>query len=608
MQQHDTIAVIDFGGQYAHLIATKLRRIGVRSVITDPHDPISVYDGLRGIILSGSPALASQGEEDDYNKQIFDLEIPLLGLCFGHQQIVQHYGGTVEFAQREYGRADLHRVETSPITEGLEDVEQVFMSHGDSVVAVPEGFVELGYSKLGGAGAEHRFAAVADEKRQRYGFQFHPEVDDTLHGDTMLSNFALKVCRCERTWQMERFLQEEIERIREQVGDRSVFLLASGGVDSTVCAWLLTRALGPERLHLLHIDNGMMRLQESAQVIAAFREHDVSRHVHFVDASERFLAAIGDAVEPEKKRLAIGNTFIDVFQDEAKRLGLEQHLLAQGTIYPDTIETGGTKRADTIKTHHNRVPIIEEMIQRGQVIEPLSELYKVEVRELGSALGVPEPFIERHPFPGPGIGVRVLCAEGAPADQDPAALAKAAAPIAQKFGFGALPLPVQSVGVKADLRCYESPILLHASEWDFDQAELAAGEIFKNVPGVNRCVVAIAPTDPQRAETVVSTMTRPRLDVCRLADDAVMRGLDRHALMQTVWQCPTVLVPVRINGADGELVVVRPVLSERAMTARTARLPKALLQELHTEIMAIDGVSALAIDVTSKPPGTIEWE
>jgi len=605
---HDTIAVIDFGGQYAHLIATKLRRLGIRSVITDPQDPLATYDGLKGIILSGSPALMSQGEESDYNKQIFDLDIPLLGLCFGHQQIVEHYGGTVAFAQREYGRANLHRVNPSPITAGLEDVEQVFMSHGDSVVAVPDGFVELGYSKLGGSGDEHRFAAVADETRRRYGFQFHPEVDDTIHGDTLLDNFAQKVCGCERTWQMEKFLDEEIARIREQVGDQDVFLLASGGVDSTVCAWLLTRALGPERLHLLHIDNGMMRKNESAQVIAAFRDHDVSRHLHFVDASDRFLAAIGDAVEPEKKRLAIGNTFIDVFQDEARRLGLEQLILAQGTIYPDTIETGGSKRSDTIKTHHNRVPIIEEMIRKGQVIEPLAELYKVEVRELGRTLGIPDSFIDRHPFPGPGIGVRVLCADAPPVDQDRAALAAQAVPIAKKFGFDALPLPVQSVGVKADLRCYESPILLSADTWDYEQAELAAGEIFKSVPGINRCIVAIAPTAPRTAETIITPLTRDRLDVCRLADDAVMRGLDRHDLMQTVWQCPTVLVPVRIDGGDGELVVVRPVMSARAMTARTAHLPQPLLDELRDEILAIAGVSALAIDITSKPPGTIEWE
>ncbi len=257
--QHDTIAVIDFGGQYAHLIATKLRRLGVRSVICDPQDPLSVYDKIKGIILSGSPALASQGEESDYNHGIFDLRVPLLGLCFGHQQIVQHYGGTVEFAQREYGPADLHIVTESPITAELDAVQQVFMSHGDSVVSLPEGFVELGYSSLGEAGAEHRFAAVADERRQRYGFQFHPEVDDTVGGDQMLENFATRICGCKRTWRMDRFLDDLLERIHSDVGSGSVFLLASGGVDSTVCAWLLARALGPDRLHLLHIDNGMMR-------------------------------------------------------------------------------------------------------------------------------------------------------------------------------------------------------------------------------------------------------------------------------------------------------------------------------------------------------------
>ncbi len=605
---HDTIAVIDFGGQYAHLIATKLRRLGVHSVITDPQDGVEAYDGLKGIILSGSPALASQGEEQDYEKGIYDLPLPILGFCFGHQEIVQHYGGKVEHRAREYGPADLHLTfKDTPIAQGLDDVEQVFMSHGDSVVSLPAGFVEVGYSRLGD-GEPHAYAAVADDERRRYGFQFHPEVDDTVHGETMLANFCFAVCGCEPTWRMDRFLQEESARIRDQVGDRGVFLLASGGVDSTVCAWLLNHALGPDRVHLLHIDNGMMRLHESRKVVEAFKEHEVSHHIHFKDASDIFLGALGDTVEPEKKRLIIGNTFIDVFQQEARALGIESFLLAQGTIYPDTIETGGTKRADTIKTHHNRVPIIEEMIKKGQVVEPLSELYKVEVRELGRALGIPEEFVARHPFPGPGLGVRCLCAHGAPEGFDAAALKEAAAPHAAKHGLSVLPLPVSSVGVKADLRSYEHPLMLHGEGWTFETASLAAGSIFKYVAGVNRCVVALGPAAPSRAETVPTTMTRERLDVLRLADDAVMRGLQRHGLMDTVWQCPTVLVPVRIDDGEGELVVIRPVLSERAMTARVAPLPPALLDELRDEILAIHGVSAVAYDVTTKPPGTIEWE
>ncbi len=607
---HDTIAVIDFGGQYVHLIATKLRRLGVHSVIRDPQDPLSAFEGMKGIILSGSPALASQGEEQDYDKAIYDLPIPILGFCFGHQEIVQHYGGAVEHRAREYGPADLHLNPdhaASPLLSGLAPVEQVFMSHGDSVVALPEGFVELGASRLGD-GELHAYAAVADETRRRYGFQFHPEVDDTLHGDQMLANFALEICGCEPTWRMDRFRQEAAERIRDQVGDRGVFLLASGGVDSTVCAWLLNHALGPDRVHLLHIDNGMMRLDESRRVVEAFREHEVSHHVHHVDASERFLTALGDTVDPEKKRLIIGNTFIEVFQQEARRLGIEEFLLAQGTIYPDTIETGGTRRADTIKTHHNRVPIIEEMIARGQVVEPLAELYKVEVRELGRELGIPESFVSRHPFPGPGLGVRCLCAEGPPPGFDPDALLQAARPHAQRYGLSVLPLPIRSVGVKADLRAYEHPLLLHGEGWSFADVSLAAGEIFKHVAGVNRCVVSLHDSAPQRVETVPATMTRARLDVLRRADDAVMRGLARHELMDLVWQCPTVLSPLRLDEGDGELVVIRPVRSERAMTARVAELPPALLQELREEILALPGVCAVAYDVTTKPPGTIEWE
>jgi GMP synthase (glutamine-hydrolysing) len=607
MPTHDTIAVIDFGGQYAHLIANKVRRLGVHAVIRDPQDPIERFQGMKGIILSGSPALASEGEESNYTRAIYDLPIPILGFCFGHQEIAKQYGGAVEHRDREYGHAALTIVTESPIFAGLGPVEDVFMSHGDTVVSVGPGFVELAYSRLGD-GPEHRYAAIADHARHRYGFQYHPEVDDTVHGSEMLANFALKICGCKPTWRMDAILDELTERIRKDAHGQDVFLLASGGVDSTVCAWLLHRALGPERLHLLHIDNGMMRLEESRKVVDAFRAHDVSRHVHFVDATDRFLAAIGDATEPERKRHAIGNTFIDVFKEEAERLGLRQFLLAQGTIYPDTVETGGTSRADVIKTHHNRVPIIEEMIAAGQVLEPLADFYKVEVRELGAALGIPEAFIVRHPFPGPGLGVRLLCGDGAPEGQDLPALTAAANAVSRPRGLTALPLPVRSVGVKADLRCYESPVLLHAPGLTHADAVTCAGEIWKTVPGINRCVVAVAPAAPRTARALRARMTRERLDVLRRADDAVMRGLARHGLMEIVWQCPTVLVPVALDDRPGELVVIRPVLSERAMTARPAPLPDALLRELADEIMVLPGVSGVVLDITSKPPGTIEWE
>ena len=397
---HDAIAVIDFGGQYAHLIATKVRRQGVLAEIRQPEDPIESFAAYKGIILSGSPSLASQGEDSAYTKEIYDLDIPILGFCFGHQEIAKHYGGTVVHGGREWGQADLHLAGEHPLFRGLGPVEQVWMSHFDSVTKLGPGFRELAWSATSEAAPGHRNAAIGSDSSKRYGFQFHPEVDDTTHGGQMLANFALEICGCRPSWNASGQLDEQLDRIREGAGDRSVFLLASGGVDSTVAAALIGRALGPPRLHLLHIDNGLMRKNESARVLELFASLGLDENLHFKDAGEDFLSALEDVVEPERKRRIIGDTFVSVFQDEARRLGIENHLLGQGTIYPDTIETGGTRRAHTIKTHHNRVPVIEQLIAEGKVIEPLVELYKVEVRELGQKLGIPSEALARHPFPG----------------------------------------------------------------------------------------------------------------------------------------------------------------------------------------------------------------
>ena len=335
---HDTIAVIDFGGQYAHLIATKIRRLGVLAEIRQPEDPIVAFHGYRGIIISGSPALSSHGEEQDYTKEIYDLDIPILGFCFGHQEIAKHYGGEVIHGGREWGRAELQIQGEHALFSGLAPSEQVWMSHYDSVASVGPEFRELGHTVTGGG--EHRYAAIGSDSLKRYGFQFHPEVDDTVHGTEMISNFVFEICRCTPSWSMDQYMDEEVEKIRQQVGDESVFLLVSGGVDSTVSAMIIGKALGPERLHLLHIDNGLMRKDESEQVVQLFRRMGLDEHFHFVDASETFLSALEGAVEPEVKRRIIGDTFVKVFQDKAKELQIEHHLLGQGTIYPDTIETG----------------------------------------------------------------------------------------------------------------------------------------------------------------------------------------------------------------------------------------------------------------------------
>jgi GMP synthase (glutamine-hydrolysing) len=608
MTHHDTIAVVDFGGQYAHLIATKVRRLRVLAEIRQPDDPIEMFGGYKGIILSGSPSFSAFGEDSGYTKSMYDLDIPILGFCFGHQEIAKHYGGEVVHGGREWGRARLHIVRDHPLFSGLAPVEQVFMSHFDSVVSVGEGFEELGYTALGESeGGGHRFAAIGSDRFRRFGFQFHPEVDDTVHGHEMIANFVLGICGCAPSWTMERYLEERVERVRAQVGDRSVFLLASGGVDSTVAARLFGLAIGAGRLHLLHVDNGLMRKGESRQVVEMLRSLGLGEHLHFVDAGDVFLKALEGVHEPERKRTIIGDTFVEVFEREARRLGIEGHLLGQGTIYPDTIETGGTRRADTIKTHHNRVPVIERMIEAGRVVEPLAELYKVEVRELGEQLGIPRAMIWRHPFPGPGLGVRLLCSTGV---EDREGLGEIEAPLSElaaRYGLEALALPIRSVGVKADLRVYEHPVML-GGQVPWDGLLEAVGMILKQVPGLNRCIWNLAPRMPAAARPLAAAMTRSRLDLLREADAIVMDGLRRHGLYDTIWQCPTVLVPVALDGAGQELVIVRPIHSERAMTATPASLPGLLVEELRHAILALPGVGGLALDVTSKPPGTIEWE
>ncbi len=605
--KHDTIGVIDFGGQYAHLIATKVRRLQVLAEIRQPEDPIDDFLKYKGIIISGSPSLLSQGDESEYNKAIFDLDVPIVGFCFGHQEIAKYYGGEVVHSGREWGHATLHTTRDHPLLKGLNPKEQVWMSHFDSVSKIGPDFFELGYSSRGESGEEYRFAAIGSDKLRRYGFQFHPEVDDTIHGQEIISNFVFNIAKCKSSWTMDGYVDEQIGHIREQVGDQSVFLLASGGVDSTVAAKLFSMALGPKRLHLLHVDNGLMRKDESRNVMEMFKTIGQDENLHFVDATETFLDALKGETEPEAKRKIIGTTFVKVFESEAKRLGIEGHLLGQGTIYPDTIETGGTKRADTIKTHHNRVPLIEKMIAEGKVIEPLKDLYKVEVRELGERLGIPRDVCWRHPFPGPGLGIRLLCSKG---EQDPKAFDKinaAVEEIGQRYGIHATALPIRSVGVKADVRSYEQPALLSGSV-DWHTLLEAADSVFKEVPGINRCIWNIGPGAPQQTKPLAATVTPKRLDLLREADHIVMQGLRSNGLYDSIWQCPTVLIPLEVDGKGSELVVIRPIHSERAMTASAAELPQDLIAELKERISALPEISGIALDITSKPPGTIEWE
>jgi GMP synthase (glutamine-hydrolysing) len=607
--RHDKIAILDFGGQYVHLIATKVRSLGVLAEIRDPDDPLDTFRGYKGIILSGSPALSARDEESDWTRGVMDLGIPVLGFCFGHQEVAKHGGSSVEHTRREYGAATLHIVGESPLFEGLEAEELVWMSHGDTVTTLGANFVELGYSTGGGERSQdHRNAAIADESRRLYGLQFHPEVDDTTHGLRMIRNFVVGICGAATNWSVGDQVEERAAAIREQVGGRDVILLVSGGVDSTVAAKLFQRALGAEHLRLLHIDNGLMRKDESAGVVARFEALGLGAALRHVDAGEAFLAALEGLTDPEEKRKAIGETFIEVFQREASRLGVGEALLGQGTIYPDTIETGGTKRAHVIKTHHNRIPLVQEMMAAGKVVEPLHDLYKTEVRELGRALGLDPDSIDRHPFPGPGLGIRVAASGAEPVDWDGEALQRSVDEALEGAGLRGLPLPVRSVGVKADLRSYEHPVLLTGERPAWDRLTEVATRLTKRVAGINRCLFELSGRQPRTAELLAATVTRDRLDLLRGLDHIVMTALERHGLMSTVWQCPTVLVPVRLDGRGSELVVIRPVHSERAMTARPAWIGADCAREITEALMRHEAVGAVAIDATSKPPATIEWE
>lgn len=277
--KHDRIAVIDFGGQYAHLIATKIRRLQVLAEVCQPEDPNEKLSQYRGIVVSGSPSLSSAGEDSNYNKGLYDLELPILGLCFGHQEMAKHYGGKVEHTGREWGLAELQIDSSHTLFQDLEPTQPVWMSHFDTVVRLGPDFVEIGHTKRTDGSINHN-AAIASDKLRRYGFQFHPEVDDTLHGDKMLENFVLHICGCKPTWSIDDYVEYKTAQIRQEVGDKKVFLLASGGVDSTVAAKILGDAIGSDRLHLLHIDNGLMRKDESQRVLSMFAKLGLEQNLH----------------------------------------------------------------------------------------------------------------------------------------------------------------------------------------------------------------------------------------------------------------------------------------------------------------------------------------
>jgi len=515
-----TIVILDFGSQYTQLIARRIREFDVFSVVLPCTVPVEQIQALnpKGLILSGGPCSVYDADSPAADPAVLSLGLPVLGICYGLQFITHHLGGKVESAeQREYGHAEVSLVRETPLFRGLTGSMSVWMSHGDHAAELPDGFVLV-------AETANAVAGIAHEEKRIWAVQFHPEVAHTKQGTQLLRNFVLDLCGATPDWTPEHFIQSTLERIQALVGNGHAICGLSGGVDSSVAAVLVAKAIG-ERLTCIFVDNGVLRKDEFAKVQKSMREQ-LGLNVVAVDASQRFLAKLAGVTDPEQKRKAIGNEFIAVFDDEAKKIfeaegsaGEEIAWLVQGTLYPDVIESSSVKGpSQTIKSHHNVGGLPADM--KLKLIEPLRDLFKDEVRRIGRDLGMPDEIIERQPFPGPGLAVRIL------------------------------------------------------------------GEV-----------------------------TAERVAILQEADAIVVDEIRKAGLYRKVWQSFAVLLPVKSVGVMGDqrtyanTCAIRAVESEDGMTADWAPLPYELLRTISSRIISeVRGINRVVYDITSKPPGTIEWE
>jgi GMP synthase (glutamine-hydrolysing) len=581
------ITVLDTGGQYTHLIARRIRELGVYADVQPSDTRLEQLQTRKGLIISGGPASVYEPDSPQIDPRILRAGIPILGICYGHQLMAHHLGGHVEKGERgEYGIAHLRVTCEDPLWQGLAHT-QIWMSHRDTVVTAPEGFRITATTEVSG------IAAMSSADGKLFGLQFHPEVVHTHAGMNILKNFVFGVCGAQRDWDISQRVPLIEEEIRAFAGNRNVFFFVSGGVDSTVAYTLCLRALGPDRVYGIYVDTGFMRKGETDFVRDIFRRLGARRFL-VESAEEEFLAALAGLHDPESKRRAIGEQFVKV---QERILATEhfldaQWILGQGTIYPDTIESGGSARADVIKTHHNRVQGIQALIRSHRVIEPLTAFYKDEVREIGREIGVPEKFLERHPFPGPGLAIRCLCGERrAPVRQD-------------ADGFL---LPIRSVGVQGDSRSYRYVLALDSPPAP-QLVNLTAPELINRRSDVNRVVALCGAKAPLSAlQAFTATVTRERLDLLREADVIVREFSAETGFEDQIWQFPVILIPLGVEG-HRESVVLRPVRSVDGMTADAALMPENALRQLTERLLALPDLAAVFYDLTHKPPGTIEWE
>jgi len=667
------IAVLDFGGQYANLIEKRIRSLGV-SVIRLPGDT-RLADvrrlEVRGVVGSGGPASVYEPGAPQADPDVLAGELPYLGICYGMQLLAQSGEGQVgREARREDGDTLIHTVdEHDPLFSGLPGTQQVWMSHGDSVLAPPRGFHPTART------AEGILAAISDAPRRRFGVQFHPEVNDTPFGTQILAAFLFDVCKARRSLDEGEEIAAKEALIQQVVGDENVLVFLSGGVDSSVVARMCIRALSPGQVYAVHVDHGFMRSDESRDIVTRFADFGfLPGHLVLAEEAGRFVTsstrvppatateridadgqtsfdppretwaptrALGEEIDPQAKRLIIGDTFMQVARERMRELGLgpDNTYLVQGTLYTDLIESGSREvtrgRADVIKFHHNDTPLVREFRRAGRVLEPNANWYKDDVRRVAARLGLGDDLARRRPFPGPGLAIRILCADGpveGPLDDLAIAIDRHVTDLTDGTFRGRL-VPVATVGVQGDARTY-APIALLASHDDpsqpslWERAQTVATELPKREMRINRIVMQLAVKGkargdlgwsrdadrrPDRLPAVLPT--RLRTDLLDLLRDVHRIGegeLRRHDPGYGVAQMPFVLFPADLAGTGERSVAIRGILTEDFMTGRpvlpTRDLPWSFFEQVADEILRLDGVGAVVADLTSKPPATTCWE